>query len=134
MRMRAVSVCVCGWVFLAAAGGGGGHIRGLNKHTSMLTGALCYPDWHTYHPLFTPTHPSPFSPMCRYWWFLSRGVAIALVIMGSVCGLVITAFVFATPFGELALWQNSFNFAMGGICGAWHSLSPIRVLAFRTEG
>eukprot|EP00036_Acanthoecidae_sp_10tr_P025337 CAMPEP_0206322850 /NCGR_PEP_ID=MMETSP0106_2-20121207/19651_1 /ASSEMBLY_ACC=CAM_ASM_000206 /TAXON_ID=81532 /ORGANISM="Acanthoeca-like sp., Strain 10tr" /LENGTH=788 /DNA_ID=CAMNT_0053755061 /DNA_START=79 /DNA_END=2445 /DNA_ORIENTATION=+ len=52
-----------------------------------------------------------------YWWFWSRGIAISLVVIGSVSGLVLTAAVFATPFGEYRVWQNPFNFGMAAVCG-----------------
>jgi hypothetical protein len=40
------------------------------------------------------------SMLMAYWWFWSRGIAISLVIVGGVCGVVLTAFAFATPLGE----------------------------------
>eukprot|EP00038_Savillea_parva_P026121 m.51590 g.51590 ORF g.51590 m.51590 type:complete len:781 (+) comp7320_c0_seq1:224-2566(+) len=57
------------------------------------------------------------SLMMLYWWFWSRGIAISLVVMGGVCGIVVTLFVFSTSVGEYRVWENPFNFGMAAICG-----------------
>lgn len=51
-----------------------------------------------------------------YFWFISRGTAIVLVFVGTILGIFIANFIFATQLAEYDLWRNSFNFWMAYAC------------------
>lgn len=51
-------------------------------------------------------------------WYYTRSTVLALIFTGSVMGTLVSAFMFATPLGDMQIWQGNFNYGMAYACFA----------------